>query len=639
MGAALLGSAVLFPAVGPMPACPPKRPGLTLLAGWLLGGLCGGCGGQDPPLEVVASPHGEPLQTTVSGQIDGSSAPSWIQLSELSDQSGRIVSPSLVSDGFMMPGGHSVILEVPVGFQAALRFSLALQAQDMSQLPRELNVLWDGQPLSIGPLPESTTSAIPYRAALPGTADGEQLLHRLEFSVPPGEGIVMIHGPAIQPLKAVAREPDPARPDVILFVADTFRADDLDHPGLTPRLEAFAETARRFTQARSPSTWTLPSVASLLYGVHPGQHGGVHLSRQPQSPAATLAETFAAAGYRTVAVTDSAFVSRRYGLDRGFEWFQELHSGDLPTTLDVAQRLLDADDGRPLLMMVHSYHTHTPYTPSIETRALLEEQLGVPDDGRDFAWFEAALDALTAEAVALGEETDDIREQAATLAAALSKLRLATVRELDTSFGELLDLLDDRGLADDALIVFTSDHGEAFYEHGRLYHGQGAYDEVLRVPLLLRAPSLTPETVIAPVSLVDITPTLAQLADLPADGLWSRPTLLDPKPDRVVFSFNWPDADSLPLMSVVANELKIVSTADPEQLAQGRLLWVFDLANDPGEQVDIAPQRQQQLAPWVKDLAPRVAELLTPLQQSSEVELDAGHTDLLRQLGYIGDDH
>ncbi len=631
-----------------MPACPPKRPGPTLTAGWLLAGLCWGCGGQDTAQEdrgaagealVGSTVPGQSMAHgpgTAPGQAQGSS---WIQLSELSEQSGRIVSPSIVSDGFMMPGGHSVALDVAVPFAAALRFSVALQAQSQEQLPHELIVLWDGLPLSIGALPGSTASTTQHRIALPGTADGDQALHTLEFSAPPSAGHIFIHGPAMQPLKTVPRQPDPARPDVILFVADTFRADDLDHPGLTPRLDAFAETARRFTQARSPSTWTLPAVTSMLFGVHPGQHGGVHLSRQPASPAATLAETFAAAGYRTVAVTDSAFVSRRYGLDRGFEWFQELHTGDLPTTLDVAQQLLDADDGRPLLLMVHSYHTHTPYLPSMETRALLEEQLGVPNDGRDFAWFEAAFDALTAEAVTLGQESDEVREQATTLAAALSLLRLATVRELDTSFGELLDLLDDRGLADDAVIVFTSDHGEAFYEHGRMYHGQGTFDEVLRVPLLLRAPGLAPATTNAPVSLVDITPTLAQLAGLPVDGLWSRPTLLDPQADRVIFSFNWPDAESLPLMSVVANELKIVSTADPKQLAQGRLLWVFDLAADPGELQNIVAERQEQLAGWVKGLVPRVHELLTPLGQASEVELDARHTDQLRQLGYIGEDN
>lgn len=612
------------------------------MAGWLLVGLCWGCGGQDVPQEdraATGEAHVEstdPGQDSVPGQAQGSS---WIQLSALSEQSGRIVSPSIVSEGFMMPGGHSVTLNVVVPFAAALRFSVALQAQSQEQLPRELKVLWDGQPLPMGELPDSTTSTTPHHITLPGTADGDQTLHTLEFSVPPSEGHLLIHGPAVVPRQTVARAPDPARPDVILFVADTFRADDLDHPGLTPRLDAFAQTARRFTQARSPSTWTLPSVTSMLFGVHPGQHGGVHLSRQPASPAATLAETFAAAGYRTVAVTDSAFVSRRYGLDRGFEWFQELHSGDLPTTLDVAQQLLDADDGRPLLMMVHSYHTHTPYLPSTETRALLEEQLGLPNDGRDFAWFEAAFDALTAEAMTLGENSDEVREQATTLAAALSILRLATVRELDTSFGELLDLLDDRELADDAVIVFTSDHGEAFYEHGRMYHGQGTFDEVLRVPLLLRAPALAPATTDAPVSLVDITPTLAQLAGLPADDLWSQPTLLDPRPDRVIFSFNWPDAESVPLMSVVANDLKIVSTADPKQLAQGRLLWVFDLAADPGELQNIVAERQEQLSGWVKGLVPRVNELLTPLEQAGEVEFDAGHTERLRQLGYIGDDN
>lgn len=608
------------------------------LAGWLLASLCVACA--DDATEQRTSTPPRPGESAGQASQASRRAP-WIQLSELSDEGGRVVSPSLASEGFLLPGGHSLQLDVVVGFEASLRFAIALRPQSqelLDRLPRLLDVHWDGQPLPVGDLPADNQVATLHDIPLPGTQEGELSSHRLQFSVPPGPGQVIVHGPAIRPTQRALRRPDPARPDVILFVADTFRADDLAHPGLTPRLTTFAESARAFSQARSPSTWTLPSVASLLYGVHPGQHGGVHSSRQPSSPAATLAETMHAAGYRTVAVTDSAFVSRRYGLDRGFEWFQELHQGSLSATLDVAEQLLDADDGRPLLLMVHSYHTHIPYRPNRETRRTLEEQLGIADEGRDFSWYEAVLAELTAEALALGKETDEIRARGAALAPALANLRLATVRELDTGFGRLLDLLAARELADDAIIVFTSDHGEAFNEHGFFYHGRSVFDEVLRVPLLLRAPSLTPARVDAAVSLVDITPTLAELLGLPVDDLWSRATLLDPQPGRAVFSFNWPDAEALPLMSVVTQQLKIVSSADPEQLSQGQLLSVFDLTVDPGERVDLALERQQQLSGWLSDLGPRVAELLAPLEQAAQVELDAQHLDVLRQLGYMGDD-
>ncbi|MFT7464135.1 MAG: arylsulfatase A-like enzyme [Pseudohongiellaceae bacterium] len=593
-----------------------------------------------------------PEAPAASGPVTVSPAPgasrrsdngsSWIQLSGFSSRPRRVVSPSLASDGFALASGRSVALDVTVDFPGVLRFSVALRPENQEQvneLPQVLNVLWDGQLLDIGALPPDSFAATLHDIVLPGTVAGDSSSHTLEFSVPPGLGHVLVHGPAIRPAHSELRLPDPQRPDVIMFVADTFRADDLDHPGLTPQLDAFAKTAQRFTQARSPSTWTLPSVASLLYGVHPGQHGGVDRSRHPSSPAATLAETFAAAGYRTVAVTDSAFVSRRYGLDRGFEWFQELHQGSLPTTLEVAEQLLDADDGRPLLLMVHSYHTHTPYLPSDATRAALQEQLGIPKGQHDFLWFEAALAKLEADAMALGKKTDDIDTRAAALAPSLANLRLATVRELDTSFGQLLELLEERSLADDAIILFTSDHGDAFHEHGFFFHGRTVFDELLRVPLIVRAPSLEPALVAAPVSLVDIAPTLTQLAGLSVDPLWSGPSLIDPQPGRYVYSFNWPDADSAPMMSVVANSLKIMAKSDPEALATGQVISVFDLLKDPGEKHNLAAEQQERLAQWVIDLAPRVNGLLTPLsEQTQAVELDAQQMEQLRQLGYIGED-
>jgi arylsulfatase len=601
------------------------------LVGILVAGLltsCADSGGADP------SPG--PTDQNGAAAADEGEASRWIDLRALIEGPPRAISPSLISTGFQLRGGGTQAIDVSVGFQASLRFTIALRpgdGEDENQLVRTLQVSWDGRPLPIGELPTSSRVATLHDLPLPRTSEGDNSTHRLVFSMPEGPGWTVVHGPAIRPTRMPARIPDPERPDVILFVADTFRADDLDHPGLTPHLNAFAEHARSYTQARSPSTWTLPAVASLLFGVHPGQHGGVHLSLQPSSPAATLAETLAAAGYRTAAVTDSAFVSRRYGLDRGFEWFQELHEGSLEGTLAVAEQLLDADDGRPLLLMVHSYHTHGPYTPRAATAALLEQELGIPQSSATYE--ELETEAL---ALALGEQTSEASARTLELTTELANLRLATVHELDAAFGRLLDLAHIRGMGDNAVVVFTSDHGEAFNEHGFLFHGRSNFDEVLRIPLLVRAPGVVARRHDEPVSLVDVAPTISELLGLPGDALWSGFSLLTPDRERSVFSFNWSDAESVPIVSVVRSQLKLIASADVAQLAMGLYVSAYDLELDPGEQEDISAARSDRLQSWARDLVPRVRELLTPFDQAEAVLLDDQHMELLRQLGYVGDD-
>jgi len=625
-------SSPLYP-LGAAPCRFDSAPRISL-AGVLLAGLLGSCAdsvGTDPYAGGSAGDDGED-----SSRASETGASNWIDLSRLVDGPRRAVSPSVASSGFLLTGGNSQAIDVTVGFQASLRFSIALHpetGEDEGDLIRAVEVSWDGQPLSIGPIPVDNRGVTLHDVLLPRTAVGDDSTHRLVFTSAEGPGWVVVHSPSIRPTRQPPRISDRERPDVILFVADTFRADDLSHLGLTPHLRAFAEDARAYSQARSPSTWTLPAVASLLYGVHPGQHGAVHLSLQPSSPAATLAETLAAVGYRTVAVTDSAFVSRRYGLDRGFEWFEELHEGGLAGTLDAAERLLDADDGRPLLLMVHSYHTHGPYRPKAETTVLLERKFGITKTSKTYEELEAEVLEVVA-----SEQTQVTRARRQTLVTELTNLRLATVHELDAAFGRLLELARIRGVGDNAVVVFTSDHGEAFSEHGFLFHGRSNFDEVLRIPLLLRAPGLDPRRHDEPVSLMDIPPTIAELIGLPGDARWSGFSLLDPDRERAVFSFNWPDAESVPILSVVRSQLKLIASADEAQLAMGRYVSAYDLEADPGEKHSLASTHNERLERWARDLVPRVRQLLTPFNEAEAVQLDDRHTELLRQLGYVGDD-
>ena len=156
------------------------------------------------------------------------------------------------------------------------------------------------------------------------------------------------------------------RPDVVLVLCDTFRADGLaawgGAPGEAPHLNRLVEHSLRFLDVRAVAAWTLPSVASILTGLYPAQHGATDYDRGVAEGAETIAEVLARAGYRTAAVTDAGFLSRRYGQDQGFQWFEEIAIPEwkLATTIANARALLAADDGRPLFLMVHTYRVHEP---------------------------------------------------------------------------------------------------------------------------------------------------------------------------------------------------------------------------------------------------------------------------------------
>jgi hypothetical protein len=263
---------------------------------------------------------------------------------------------------------------------------------------------------------------------------------RLALAVegPPGQAQFLrpILGPAAFGTYA-ARPWADARPDVVLFLADTFRADGLElaggPPDLTPNLNRFAAGALRFREARANAAWTLPSISALRSGLAPGQHPASETERARPGAHDTLVEALARAGWRTGAITDAAFFVPMYGLDQGFELFQQSLpvEWDLDATVARALAFLDHDDGRPVFLVVHTYRTHMPY------------RVG-PDEGL------AEWNALRAAGCALygsrgAEPSAEWRAKLAECRPRLEELYRAGVRDLDRGFGTFLAGLEQRG--------------------------------------------------------------------------------------------------------------------------------------------------------------------------------------------------
>ncbi len=444
--------------------------------------------------------------------------------------------------------------------------------------------------------------------------------HVLEFAVEGALAYTGFASPVVGP-----REHAPAserRPDVLVFLADTFRADNLEldvaDGALTPRLRALAANGRVFTSARSPSTYTFPSHASMFTGLYPRRAGAISTAHALPDPLPTVAEAFRAAGYRTGAVTDSAMVSRKFGLDQGFEVFDE-ELVDLDSTLARARAYLAASDGRPSLLFVQTYRVHAPFHASPAARA---------------AAGAGSLDHDTLERRRLeAHERDPGGADERAAARELERLYRAGVRDFDTALAPLLDELAAADFFAHGLFVLTSDHGEAFLEHDEMYHTGTVHEEQLRVPLVFVGRGVAPGREHAPVSLVDLAPTLTALAGVVGPQAWRGRSLVAPRTSgspTLAFQVWGPLADST--LAIIDGPHKLIASEDPH--ATDPILRAYRLDLDPDETHDLRTE------PWASALLNRTRARLeqeaTPLHELEKAHLDEASARQLDALGYGG---
>ncbi|MEZ4321901.1 MAG: sulfatase [Myxococcota bacterium] len=340
---------------------------------------------------------------------------------------------------------------------------------------------------------------------------------------------------------------------VVLVFVDTLRTDRLGLYGYarkTPSLDAFAERSVVFDHARSVSPWTLPAARSVLTG------------RQPEEwdQARTLAATLSDEGWATTAYVTNAFLSRPFGMGRDWGTYRYEFLNPAADQVSASQQVMERYSGRNQLLLVHFMDTHLPYRepPSHQNLYAGAHPEGVPQR--------------------FGLLDMDQFEGNPAAKAYLSDRYDQTVRYLDDSLGPLF-----ASLSDDAVVIVYSDHGEEFWEHGGIEHGHALWDEVLRVPLLVKAPGLDPARVKTPVSLLDIAPTVYDLVGITPppdlDGTSLVP-LARSEADAVaafgarpqVFGRTLRNRDAWGLLS---GDTKYVAT-------EGEVL-AYDLATDPSE--------------------------------------------------------
>jgi len=409
-----------------------------------------------------------------------------------------------------------------------------------------------------------------------------------------------------------------ARPDIVLVVIDTLRADHLPSYGYAretaPRIARLAAEGVLFERVIAPSSWTKTSMASLFTSRDPDRHGVRRGTDVLPETLATLAQTLRQGGYRTVGINANPWLVADFAFDRGFDVYESPIWSDARA---LNQRALElASEGpRPVFLYVHYMDVHAPYRP--EARFFEEAPLPLPGGER--------LPDAELERLYRKEGLD-----APGVALRVRRLYDAEIRATDAALGELLDGLEERALLANAVVAVTSDHGEGFREHGTTEHGWNFYPEVYAVPLVIRAPGRMPvgERIAAQVRSIDLAPSLLELAGLEPPAGFEGESLVArggaPLRDRVAIGAIGQN-DYLPDRDYVA-----VVSPDRLYIRERRSgeVELYDLRSDPGAQRNLGADHPD---------AKRLAELV-PTEQAptpKQLPLDPEARERLRELGYV----
>jgi arylsulfatase A-like enzyme len=370
-------------------------------------------------------------------------------------------------------------------------------------------------------------------------------------------------------------------------MVDTLRTDRLHFDGYansaTPNFDQLQHRSTSFSSAYSTSSWTLPAIASLFLSQHASTHGVSTWGSRLSSEQVTFVESLRAAGYRTGGWTANFLLPRGRGLERGFAEYELVkHPRWRPKTApftesaiaegrDLTQKALawlgdsdGPDPAAPFFVYIHYMEPHTPYLcPPSSKKGCKAQAEEVNRRLLAVQWrFRPDQKAL------------------------IQQLYDADIARMDAVLADLWRELETSGLLENTWVILTSDHGELFGKRGMYVHGRTLYQPLIHVPLLFSSPSRDGSILKVPVSLIDVAPTILDLAGVEVPPTFQGRSLRAALEDRSLsalpvmselFPVTWKrNPMHLHLLAVVDGDTKLVMGVDGT-------LERFDLQQDPQE--------------------------------------------------------
>lgn len=455
---------------------------------------------------------------------------------------------------------------------------------------------------------------------------------------------------AAVPARRPSRGAKPEIRRVILLSVDTLRTDALGcyNPKRvrTPNFDRLAHDAVVFDRAISPAPWTLPAFASVMSGVLPPVHQATRTSRLVPQQLRTLAEELRDAGYFTAAIGSNSVLHAESNISQGFDHYHFFQIGSLGSSLgarvlrrllpqerssqyttrhltDLAVDWLEANADRDFFLWLHYLDPHYPYEPPAPYLAQAEAS---PRIGRRFDRIISAQEGVF---VPTDTEKKWIR-----------RLYDAEVRYVDEYAGKFLGALRRMHLYDESLIVFVSDHGEEFWEHGGAGHGHTLYDELIHVPFFIKLPyQRSTGRVDQVVTTAAIAPTVLDLCGVAFDPESMSVASLSPLLLGDTAAIEAPPVLSTGLYRFYEREALLFGGLKyVRSLITGRE-ELYDLASDPGEQLSIAhsaPEKIEAARTVLEALKKQAQQLRTRLGLTAATqEMSNDRAEQLRALGYL----
>lgn len=414
--------------------------------------------------------------------------------------------------------------------------------------------------------------------------------------------------------------------NVVIVVVDALRPDHLGSYGYgrdtSPHMDALAGEGVLFSDAKSVSSWTKPTTASILTGLYPRRHGAISEFSRLKDDVETLPETLKKYGYRTFGVFSNRIAGSHAGFAQGFDRFVEYPETRITSPKlsadaisDEALDLIDEmESPSKNFLMLFYLDPHYPYVAPHRKYS----------GGNRLEYLTEFFDELRF----YNASEDDKPWMIDEMVNAYDDEILYT----DKQIGRVLDRLRERGLYDNSVIVILSDHGEEFYRHEKIGHAHNLYDEEVSILLILKAPGVEAGVSGMPVSQVDVTPTILEILGIPSAEKLDGTNMLNLiNGDRVRFFELSYFANSQ--YAVESQQMKLLINQNPEGERRGK--YLFDLKKDPGEVNNLYQDNRD--SQTVKDLEKQLAEYLSQNNQSKgETKKYSNETiEALKALGYM----